>query len=58
MLLRNDLLEYCEPHTRTIRLLWLHPTQPVGFAIDTNAHDAAPELVQLQALQSDLQSGY
>lgn len=58
MLLRNDLLEYCEPHSRTIRLLWLHPTQPIGFTIDTNAHDAAPELVQLQALQSDLQSGF
>lgn len=57
MLLRNDLLEYGEPHTRTIRLLWLHPTQPVGFAIDTNAHDAAPELVQLSDLQSDSQSG-
>ncbi|SBP86588.1 MULTISPECIES: Mu transposase C-terminal domain-containing protein [Thiomonas] len=57
MLLRNDLLEYGEPHARTIRLLWLHPTQPVGFVIDTKAHDATPELVQLQALQSDLQAG-
>lgn len=57
MLLRNDLLEYSEPHHRTIRLLWLHPTQPVGFAIDTNAHDAVPELMQLLDLQSDLQSG-
>ncbi len=57
MLLRNDLLEYSEPHHRTIRLLWLHPTQPVGFAIDTTAHDAAPELVQLPDLQSDLDSG-
>ncbi|NNM69963.1 MAG: DDE-type integrase/transposase/recombinase [Gallionella sp.] len=57
ILLRNDLIEYGEPDARTIRLLWLHPTQPVGFAIDTEAHDAAPELVQLQTLQSDLQSG-
>jgi len=57
MLLRNDLLDYGEPHIRTIRLLWLHPTQPIGFVIDTKAHDAAPELVQLRALKSDLQSG-
>lgn len=57
ILLRNDLIEYGEPGTRTIRLLWLHPTQSVGFAIDTEAHDAAPESVQLQALQDDLQSG-
>lgn len=57
MLLRNDLIEYSEPPLRTIRLLWLHPTQPIGFAIDTNAHDAVPELVQLQALQSDLETG-
>jgi len=58
MLLRNDLLEYGEPHNRTIRLLWLHPTRPIGFVIDTNAHDAAPEVVQLPDLQSDLQSGH
>ncbi|MBN8777899.1 MAG: hypothetical protein J0H13_14745, partial [Thiomonas arsenitoxydans] len=57
MLLRNDLIEYGEPQARTMRLLWLHPTQPVGFVIDTKAHDATPELVQLQALQSDLQAG-
>lgn len=57
MLLRNDLLEYSEPNARTIRLLWLHPTQPVGFVIDTNAPKALPELIELQLLQSDLQSG-
>ena len=57
MLLQNDLIEYGDPLARTIRLLWLYPTQSVGFAIDINAHDAAPELVQLQALQNDLESG-
>jgi hypothetical protein len=56
MLLKNDLLAYGEPYARTIRLLWIHPKQPLGFTIDINAHDAAPELVQLAALQSDLQS--
>jgi len=56
MLLQNDLLAYGEPHARTIRLLWIHPAQPLGFTIDINAHDAAPELVQLATLQSDLQS--
>lgn len=56
MLLRNDLLEYEEPHARTIRLLWLHHKQPLCFVIDINSNDAVPELVQLQTLQSDLQS--
>lgn len=57
MLLQNDLLEYREPPGRTIRLLWTHPTQQVGFVIDVKSHDASPELVQLQALQDDLESG-
>lgn len=57
MLLQNDLIEYGAPDARTIRILWLHPAMPVGFVIDIHAHDAAPELVQLHALQSDLQSG-
>ena len=57
MLLQNDLIEYGGPDARTIRILWLHPAMPVGFVIDIHAHDAAPELVQLQALQSELQSG-
>lgn len=57
ILLRNDLIEYGEPNARIIRLLWTHPTQAVGFAIDIEAHDAEPELVQLSALQNDLQSG-
>lgn len=56
MLLRNDLIAYDGPDARTIRLLWLHPTKPIGFAIDINAHDAVPELVQLEALESDLKS--
>lgn len=56
MLLRNDLIEYGDPDARTIRLLWLHPTKPIGFAIDINAHDAVPELVQLDALESELKS--
>jgi hypothetical protein len=55
-LLMNDLLAYGDPNARTIRLLWIHPTRPIGFAIDINAHDAAPELVQLPDLLSDLHS--
>jgi hypothetical protein len=57
MLLRNDLLQYGEPHSRTIRLLWMHPTQPVAFVIDADKNDTAPELMQLRALQEDLQAG-
>lgn len=57
MLLPNDLIEYCEPFAHTIRLLWVHPTQAVGFVIDIHAPDAIPKLVQLQNLERDLQSG-
>lgn len=57
MLMLNDLLEYLVPTTRTIRLLWIHPTQSVAFVIDVNATDAMPELVQLNELLSDLQTG-
>lgn len=55
MLLKNDLIEYGDPHARIIRLLWIHPAQSLGFVIDINAHDASPEAVQLAELQSDLQ---
>jgi len=57
MLLRNDLIEYSEPPLRTIRLLWLHSIEPVGFAIDVHAHGALPQVVQLDALQRDLEVG-
>lgn len=57
MLLRNDLLEYCEPSSRTIRLLWKHPTQDYCFVIDVNLRNASPEIAQLHQLQSDLESG-
>jgi hypothetical protein len=57
MLLRNDILEYGKPDAKTIRILWLHPEQLVAFVIDINANDAMPELMQLQVLQSDLNSG-
>ncbi len=57
MLMRNDLIEYGEPDSRTIRILWLHPSKTVVFAIDINAHDAEPELVQLEALTDDLKAG-
>ena len=56
MFLRNDLIEYVDPEPRIIRLLWLHPTKQFGFAIDINAHDAVPELVQLESLESELRS--
>lgn len=57
MLLRNDLLAYDEPEKPLLRVLWLHPTQPTAIVIDVNAADAIPELVQLESLQGDLQSG-
>lgn len=57
MLLKNDLLKYLGPNAHTIRLLWLHPTQPAAFVIDAYEPKALPEFVQLQLLQSDLQSG-
>ncbi len=57
MLLRNDLLEYVDPETKTIRVLWIHPENPVAFIIDVDEKDAVPELIQQQALQSDLYSG-
>jgi hypothetical protein len=57
VLLRNDLLEYVEPKARIIRLLWIHPMQSAAFVIDVNAQDALPELIQIEALQGDLQSG-
>jgi hypothetical protein len=57
VLLRNDLLEYVEPNARIIRLLWIHPMQSAAFVIDVNAQDALPELIQIEALQGDLQSG-
>ena len=37
--------------------MWLHPSKTVVFAIDINAHDAEPELVQLEALTDDLKAG-
>lgn len=55
MLLPNDLIEYSEPNARTIRILWLNPSNPGAFIIDIHAHDAVPEFIQLQELQSDLQ---
>ena len=57
MLLRNDLLAYCAPEKLILRVLWLHPTQPTAFVIDVNAADGTPELVQLESLLEDLQSG-
>lgn len=57
MLLPNDLIEYREPFAHTIRLLWVHPTKPLGFVIDIHASDAVPTPVQLQNLERDLQSG-
>lgn len=55
--LPNDLLRYCAPEGKTIRVLWLHPEQPVVFVIDVAASDAMPELVQSAALTHDLDSG-
>ena len=57
MLLRNDLLAYMEPELLTIRVLWIHPNQHVAFVMDVNVDNAMPELVQMQALQADLESG-
>ncbi|ADL55257.1 Mu transposase C-terminal domain-containing protein [Gallionella capsiferriformans] len=57
MLLQNDILDYAEPEAKTIRILWIHPEMPVAFVIDVNAKYAVPELIQQQALESDLNSG-
>jgi hypothetical protein len=57
MLLRNDLLAYCEPEKLVLRVLWLHPTQPTAIVINVNAEEAIPELAQINSLQEDLKSG-
>ncbi len=57
MLLQNDILDYAEPEAKRIRILWIHPEMPVAFVIDVNAKDAIPEIIQQQALESDLHSG-
>lgn len=57
MLLRNDVLKYLETQAKVIRILWLHPTEPVAVTFDVNTVGAKPEVVQIKALWDDLESG-
>ena len=57
MILRNDLLEYSEEEGKVVRILWLHPTQPVAVTFDINTPGAKPEIVQTQVLLNDIEAG-
>lgn len=57
MLLRNDLLEYLEENGKVIRILWLHPTQPMAATFDVHAEGAKPEIVQIHLLLDDIETG-
>ncbi len=57
MLLRNDILEYSEPSEKLVRVLWLHPEQPVAVVIDINTVYDKPRMIQIEALMDDLASG-
>lgn len=56
MLLENDLLEYCEPCKRVIRILWLSLNRTVAFVIDINLSVALPEQIEVEKLIHDLNS--
>ncbi|MBZ0094005.1 MAG: transposase family protein [Sulfuricella sp.] len=57
MLLRNDLLEYIEGDGKVIRILWLHPTQPLAVTFDINTLGAKPEIAQINVLLDDIDTG-
>lgn len=57
MFLRNDLLAYLVPENKVRRILWLHPNQPMAVIIEVANATAAPEMVQLQALEDDIRTG-
>lgn len=57
MLLRNDLLEYFEADGKVIRILWLHPTQPLAVTFDVNTQGAKPEAAQIKVLLDDIDTG-
>ena len=57
MLLRNDLLEYFEEDGKVIRILWLHPTQPLAVTFDVNTPGAKPEIAQIKVLLDDIDTG-
>lgn len=57
MLLRNDLIEYIEDPCRIVRILWLHPEQPIVATFDVNTLGAKPDIVQIQPLLDDIESG-
>src|ERR1017187_2287315 len=57
MLLRNDLIEYIEENGKVIRILWLHPTQPIAATFDVNTPGTNPEIVQLHLLLDDIETG-
>jgi hypothetical protein len=56
MLLRNDLLQYAEPHARTVRILWIDREQTIAYVFDLNTRGAHPELAPLRTLVADVQA--
>ena len=54
MLLRNDLLQYSEPHARTVRILWIDREHTVAYIFELNAKGAQPEVAPLHTLVADV----
>ena len=54
MLLRNDLLQYSEPHARTVRILWIDREHTIAYIFELNAKGAQPEMAALHTLVADV----
>jgi len=57
MLLRNDLLEYTQPHPHTVRILWIDSANTLAYTFELNAKSAHPEVATMASLVDDVRLG-